>query len=76
MTEISGVGEGMTPKEPLNKSRTVATAAFRDELREARRSEWLDPLRKPSDKADRPESPVPYGLRQNAAPASSRSLAS
>src|SRR6266536_3617648 len=29
---------------PLNKSRTVATAAFRDGMREARRSQWQAPL--------------------------------
>jgi len=34
------------------------------------------PLRKPSDKADRPESRRPFGLRQNAAFASLRSSAS
>jgi hypothetical protein len=43
-------------KEPLNKSYAGATEVFRDDMREARRSEWLTPLRKPSDKADRPES--------------------
>jgi hypothetical protein len=41
-------------KEPLNKSRTVATEAWRDGMREARRSEWLIPLREPRDNADRP----------------------
>jgi hypothetical protein len=32
------------------------------------------PLDKPSDKADRPQSAVPYGLRQNAVSAAPRSL--
>src|SRR5437867_961554 len=31
-------------REPLNKSRTVATAAFRDGMREARRRQWQVPL--------------------------------
>src|SRR5213594_1937552 len=31
-------------REPLNKSRTVATAAFRDGMREARRRQWQAPL--------------------------------
>jgi hypothetical protein len=31
-------------KEPLNRSRTVATEAFRDGMREARRSQWQAPL--------------------------------
>ena len=39
-------------REPLIKSHEGATLAFRDEMREARRSEWLTPLRKPSDKAE------------------------
>jgi hypothetical protein len=30
--------------EPLNKSYAGATLAFRDEMREARRSEWLTPF--------------------------------
>ena len=59
-------------RKPLNKSYAGATAATRDEMREARRSEWRS-LRKPSDKADRPESPVPFGFRRNAALASLRS---
>ena len=45
------------------KSHAVATAAFRDGMREARRIQWPDPLGKPSDKADRPESHRPFGLR-------------
>ena len=31
-------------REPLNKSYAGAAAAFRDEMREARRSEWLTPF--------------------------------
>src|SRR5256885_6077454 len=31
-------------KGPLNESRTVATAAFRDGMREARRRQWQVPL--------------------------------
>src|SRR6266536_2861838 len=30
-------------REPLNKSRVAATAAFRDEMREAKRRPWQDP---------------------------------
>ena len=45
------------------KSHAVATAAFRDGMREARRIQWPDHLGKPSDKADRPESHRPFGLR-------------
>ncbi|MGH8771911.1 MAG: hypothetical protein ACREV2_12135, partial [Burkholderiales bacterium] len=30
-------------REPLINPHVVATAALRDEIREARRSEWLDP---------------------------------
>src|SRR5713101_10063661 len=54
-------------KEPLIKSHEGATLAFRDEMREARRSEWLTPLRKPSDKADRPKRHPGLGLAQRGA---------
>jgi len=43
----------------------AATAAFRDELREATRSPWQAPLGEWRDKADRPESRRPSGFRRN-----------
>jgi CBS domain-containing protein len=40
------VGDVMSQElgEPLNKSYVGATVAFQDEMREARRSEWLTPF--------------------------------
>ena len=70
---LKGDNLARATKEPLIKSHEGATLAFRDEMREARRSEWLIPLRTPSDKADRPKSRVPTGFRRNAALASLRS---
>jgi len=73
-SRIDGMRRTEPPKEPLNKSRVAATAAFRDELREATRSPWQAPMGERRDKADRPESPVPPGFGAMASSALLRGL--
>ena len=48
-------------RKPLIKSHTIATAAFRDGMREARRSQWPFPLASRATKQTARTSPVPLG---------------
>src|SRR5881396_3682961 len=52
-------------KEPLNKSRVTATAAFRDEMHEATRRPWQAPHGRAARHSRSPGKPRPFGFRRN-----------